>query len=179
MKRLAFPALALLAACAAADGVRPDVAQDLAPTGRLRAAINLGNPVLAQKDPARGELRGVSVDLARELGRRLAVPVELIAYDAAGKVTDAVKTGAWDIAFVAIDPARATEIAFTPPYVVIEGTYLVAADSPLRAIADVDREGVRIAVSSKSAYDLYLSRTLKRAQLVRAPSPPASIELFV
>jgi polar amino acid transport system substrate-binding protein len=178
VKRLALPALALLAACAA-DGVRPDVAQDLAPTGRLRAAINLGNPVLAQKDPARGELRGISVDLARELGRRLAVPVELIAYDAAGKVTDAVKTGAWDIAFVAIDPARATEIAFTPPYVVIEGTYLVPADSPLRAIADVDREGVRIAVSSKSAYDLYLTRTLTRAQLVRAPSPPASIELFV
>src|SRR5207247_8541047 len=109
----------------------------------------------------------------------LAVPVELIAYEAAGKVTDAVNTGAWDIAFVAIDPARATQIAFTPPYVVIEGTYLVAADSPLRAIADVDREGVRIAVSSKSAYDLYLTRTLKRAQLVRAPSPPASIELFV
>jgi len=177
MKRLALSALALLAACAAGDGVRPDVAQDLAPTGRLRAAINLGNPVLAQKDS--GELRGISVDLARELGRRLAVPVELIAYDAAGKVTDAVKTGAWDIAFVAIDPARAAEIAFTPPYVVIEGTYLVAADSPLRAIADVDREGVRIAVSSKSAYDLYLSRTLKRAQLVRAPSPPASIELFL
>jgi len=177
MKRLALSALALLAACAAVDGVRPDVAQDLAPTGRLRAAINLGNPVLAQKDS--GELRGISVDLARELGRRLAVPVELIAYDAAGKVTDAVKTGAWDIAFVAIDPARAAEIAFTPPYVVIEGTYLVAADSPLRAIADVDREGVRIAVSSKSAYDLYLTRTLKRAQLVRAPSPPASIELFV
>jgi len=177
MKRLALSALALLAACAAVDGVRPDVAQELAPTGRLRAAINLGNPVLAQKDS--GELRGISVDLARELGRRLAVPVELIAYDAAGKVTDAVRTGAWDIAFVAIDPARAAEIAFTPPYVVIEGTYLVAADSPLRAIADVDREGVRIAVSSKSAYDLYLSRTLKRAQLVRAPSPPASIELFV
>ncbi len=139
MKRLALPALALLAACAAADGVRPDVAQDLAPTGRL--------------------------DLARELGRRLGVPVELIAYDAAGKVTDAVKTGAWDIAFVAIDPARAMEIAFTPPYVVIEGTYLVAADSPLRTIADVDREGVRIAVSNKSAYDLYLTRTLKRCAL--------------
>jgi len=179
MKRLALPALALLAACGAVQGVRPELAQDLAPTGRLRAAINLGNPVLAQKDPARGELRGISVDLARELGRRLAVPVDLIAYDAAGKVTDAVKTGAWDIAFVAIDPARATEIAFTAPYVVIEGTYLVAADSPLRAIADVDREGVRIAVSSKSAYDLYLTRTLKRARLVRAPSAPASIELFV
>src|SRR6267143_2176536 len=143
MKRLALPVLALLAACVTADGERPEVAQDLAPTGRLRAAINLGNPVLAQKDPASDELRGVSVDLARELGRRLAVPAELIAYDAAGKVTDAVKTGAWDIAFVAIDPARATEIAFTPPYVVIEGTYLVAADSPLRTIADVDREGVR------------------------------------
>jgi len=171
--------LPLLAACATADVVRPEVVQDLAPTGRLRAAINLGNPVLAQKDPASGELRGISVDLARELGRRLAVPVELIAYDAAGKVTDAVKTGAWDIAFVAVDPVRAMEIGFTPPYVVIEGTYLVPADSPLRTIADVDRDGVRVAVSTKSAYDLYLTRTLKRAQLVRAPSPPASIELFM
>ena len=180
MKSFAWLAcLPLLGACATANMVRPEVVKDLAPTGKLRAAINFGNPVLAQKDQATGEPRGVSVDLARELGRRLALPVELITYDAAGKVFDALKTGAWDIAFLAIDPARATEISFTAPYVVIEGTYLVPADSPLRTIGDVDREGVRVAVGNKSAYDLYLTRTLKRAQLVRAPTSPAAIEVFL
>ena len=173
-----FAGLAVLGACAAS--IAPgDAVKDLAPTGRLRAAINFGNPVLAQKDPATGEPRGVSADLARELGRRLGVPVELVPFDAAGKVFDALKTGAWDVAFLAIEPARATEIAFSAPYVVIEGTYLVPVGSPLRAIDDVDREGVRIAVGNKSAYDLYLTRTLKRAQLVRAPTSPAALELFV
>jgi len=169
--------LPLLAACAGAGTAPPEVARELAPTGKLRAAINFGNPVLAQKDPATGEARGVSVDLARELGRRLDVPVELVTFDAAGKVFDA--RGAWDVAFLAIEPARAAEIAFTAPYVVIEGTYLVPVGSPLRAIEDVDREGVRIAVGNKSAYDLYLTRTLKRAQIVRAPTSPAAVELFV
>lgn len=180
MKLLACMAwLPLLGACTTSYIVRADVVKDLAPTGKLRVAINFGNSVLAQKDPASGEPRGVSVDLARELGRRLAVPVELIGYDAAGKVFDALKTGAWDIAFLAIDPARATEIAFTAPYVVIEGTYVVPADSPLRSIGDVDREGVRVAVGNKSAYDLYLTRTLKRAQLIRVPTSPAAIDLFM
>ena len=175
----ALTCLALLGACATAELAPPDAVRDLAPTGRLRAAINLGNPVLAQKDATSGELRGISVELARELAKRLGVQVELIAFEAAGKVTAAVTSGAWDIAFVAIDPARAADIAFTAPYVIIEGTYLVPASSPLRTIEDVDRDGVRIAVSNKSAYDLYLARALKRAQLVRAPSPPASIEMFV
>ena len=92
---------------------------------------------------------------------------------------DALGSGAWDVAFLAIEPARAAEISFTAPYVIIEGTYLVPVGSPLRKIDDVDREGVRIAVGNKSAYDLYLTRTLKRAQLVRAPTSPAAIELFV
>jgi polar amino acid transport system substrate-binding protein len=170
---------ALLLSCAAVPIVPPGARSDLAPTGKLRAAINFGNPVLAQKDPASGEPRGVSVDMARELGRRLGVPVELITYDAAGKVFDALKTGAWDVAFLAIDPARATGIAFTAPYVVIEGTYLVPADSPLRTIQDVDRDGVRVAVGNKSAYDLYLTRTLKRAQLVRVPTSPEAIDVFL
>jgi polar amino acid transport system substrate-binding protein len=121
----------------------------------------------------------VSVDLARELARRLGVPLELVTYDAAGKVTGDAKSGKWDIAFVARDPERAKDIEFTPPYVIIEGGYVVPADSPLKTIEDVDREGVRISVSRGSAYDLYLSRVLKRAQLVRAPSPAASIDLFV
>jgi polar amino acid transport system substrate-binding protein len=170
--------LSFLAACAAVGPVPADAVKDLAPTGKLRAAINFGNPVLAQRDPAGGASRGVSVDLAHELGRRLGVPVELVTFDAAGKVFDALGTGAWDVAFLAIEPARAAQIAFTAPYVVIEGTYLVPASSPLRAIADVDREGVRIAVGNKSAYDLYLSRTLKRAQIIRAPTSAGAIELF-
>jgi polar amino acid transport system substrate-binding protein len=171
--------LALLVACATHPSPPPEVAAALAPTGTLRAAINLGNPVLAQRDPATGAPRGVSVDLAQELGRRLGVPVVLVTYDAAGKVTDAVATQSWDVAFLAIDPGRATGIDFTAPYVVIEGTYMVPAGSPLRAIGDVDREGVRIAVGNKSAYDLYLTRTIKRAQLVRTPTSPAAIELFM
>ena len=170
---------ALLASCATVPIVPPGARSELAPTGKLRAAINFGNPVLAQKDPATGEPRGVSVDLARELGRRLGVPIELVTFDAAGKVFEALKKDAWDIAFLAIDPARAAEITFTAPYVVIEATYLVPADSPLRTIEDVDRDGVRVAVGSKSAYDLYLTRTLKRAQLVRVPTSPEAIDVFL
>jgi polar amino acid transport system substrate-binding protein len=154
------------------------VRADLAPTGTLRAGINYGNPILAQGGPAAGDLRGIAVDLARELARRIGVPVALVPYDAAGKMTDAVKTGAWDVAFLAVDPARASEISFTAPYLEIEGTYLVPADSPLRTIEDVDRDGVRVAISAKSAYDLFLSRELKHAHIVRAPSIPASIDLF-
>ncbi len=155
--------------------------RDLTPTGKLRAAINLGNSVLAQTDPKTGEPKGVTPDLARELGRRLGVPVELITYDAAGKVFDAATTGAWDIAFVAIEPVRAAVIEFTAPYVIIEGTYMVRKDSPLKAIADVDRSGVRIAVGLKSAYDHYLSRTIKNATIVRASAGggKAMIDIFV
>jgi polar amino acid transport system substrate-binding protein len=169
---------ALLLGCATADRSTPEAVKELAPTGRLRAAINYGNPVLAQRD-ATGQPGGVSVDLARELSRRLRVPVELVAYEAAGRVFDAAKTQAWDIAFLAVDPARAVDISFTAPYVIIEGTYLVPAGSPLRTIADVDREGVRVSVGNKSAYDLFLSRTLKRAQIVRAPTSSAAIEVFM
>ncbi|HEY7167293.1 MAG TPA: ABC transporter substrate-binding protein [Candidatus Binatia bacterium] len=157
----------------------PEIRSELAPTGKLRAAINFGNPVLAQKNAATAEPCGVSVDLARELGRRLNVPVELVTFDAAGKVFDALKTGAWDVAFLAIDPARAAEISFTAPYVVIEGTYMVPADSPLRAIGDVDREGVRVSVGNKSAYDLYLTRTLKHARIIRVPTSPDALEIFL
>jgi len=169
----------LLSSCATAPTIPPGARSELAPSGKLRAAINFGNPVLAQKDPTTGEPRGVSVDLARELGRRLGVPVELVTFDAAGKVFDALKMRAWDIAFLAIDMERAAEIAFTAPYVVIEGTYLVPADSPLRTVEDVDRDGVRVAVGHKSAYDLYLTRTLKRAQLVRVPTSPSAIDVFL
>lgn len=155
-----------------------DVLRDLAPQGRVRVAINFGNPVLAQKDPASGEPRGVSTDLARELGRQLGVPIEFVTYPGAGQVFDALASGAWDVCFLAIDPVRAAGIDFTAPYVLIEGTYLVPADSPLRAIDDVDRAGVRIAVGRGSAYDLFLSRALQHATLVRAATSAEALALF-
>jgi polar amino acid transport system substrate-binding protein len=167
-----------LGSCVSSARVPSEVRADLAPSGTLRAAINYGNPVLVQGTPAAGEPRGISVDLGRELGRRIGVPVELVPYTAAGQVTDAVKTGAWDLAFLAVDPTRANDLVFTAPYLEIEGTYLVPAGSPLHAIADVDRQGVRVAVGAKSAYDLFLTRTLTRAQIVRAPSAVESIALF-
>ena len=159
--------------------VPSDVVKDFAPTGKLRAALNLGNSVLVQKD-ASGEVRGVTVDLARELAKRLGVPLEFTQFEAAGKVFEALKTGTWDIAFLAVEPVRAAEIDFTAPYVIIEGTYMVLKDSPLKAVADVDRPGVRIAVGRGSAYDLYLTRTLKNAELVRAATGGgrAMIDLF-
>jgi polar amino acid transport system substrate-binding protein len=164
---------------AAADGSAPAaVIAELAPTGKLRAAINLGNVVLAQKN-ASGELSGASVDIARELARRLGKPLELVVYDAAGKVTDQVNDGVWDICFLAIDPVRGAGIDFTAPYVLIEGAYMVAKDSALTKNEDVDKAGTRIAVGRASAYDLYLTRAIKAASLVRAPSSIEAIELFV
>ena len=179
MRRLFLLAALLLAGCVTPDVVPTDVARDLAPSGTLRAAINYGNPVLAQRDAGSGELRGVSVDLARELAHRAGVPLELRPYDAAGKVTADATSGRWDIAFVARDPERARDIEFTDPYVIIEGGYLVPAGSPIQTIEDVDRPGVRIAVSRGSAYDLFLSRgIIKNASLVRGPSPQAAVEQF-
>ena len=173
-------ATALLASVPAAEAQAPSPAaiKDLAPTGRLRAAINLGNSVLAQGTP--DAPRGLSVDLARELARRTGLALDLVAFEAAGKVFDAMKTGAWDIAFMAHEPRRADQIEFTAPYVEIEGTYMVLKDSPLKSIEDVDKPGIRIAVGLGSAYDLFLTRTIKSAQLVRAHTGggTAMIELF-
>jgi polar amino acid transport system substrate-binding protein len=169
MKSFACAAALLFAAHAAfAQSAPPPAAvKELAPTGRLRAAINYGNGVLAQKGPD-GQPRGVSADLSRELAKRLGVPLEFMAFEAAGKAFEAAKQNAVDVLFVAIEPARAAEVEFTPPYVLIEGAYLVPKDSPLRDPADLDRPGMRIAVGENSAYDLYLKRTLKHATLVRA-----------
>lgn len=178
-------ALALLAVAsnligsAMAEDVPRNVVSELAPTGKLRAAINFGNSVLAQKDPAGGAPRGVSAELARALAQRLGVPIEYVTFDAAGKVFDALKTGAWDIAFLAIDPVRSAGIDFTAPYVVIEGAYAVPAHSPIQAVDDVDRDGIRVAVARGSAYDLYLTRALKHAKLERAPSGPEALEMFL
>jgi polar amino acid transport system substrate-binding protein len=154
-----------------------DVVKDLAPTGKLRVAINLGNSVLAQGTPQ--EPRGITVDLARELSKRLGVPLEMTTFDAAGKVFEAFKAGGLDIAFLAIEPVRAAEIAFSPPYVIIEGNYMVPENSPLKTPAEVDSANVRIAVAKGSAYDLFLTRTLKNAQLVRFGNGNESMDKFV
>ena len=167
-----------LAFAARAEPAPASAVSDLAPGGKLRASINFGNAVLAQQDAA-GTLSGISVDIARELGRRLGVPVELVPFEAAGKVTAAANTGAWDVAFLAIDPERAKEISFTGAYVIIEGAYLVGKASPLQTVDTVDREGIHIAVAKGSAYDLYLSRALKHATLERAVSTPAAADLFL
>ncbi|MDB5946223.1 MAG: transporter substrate-binding protein [Ramlibacter sp.] len=156
----------------------PPLVSELAPSGRLRAAINFGNPILAVKNGA-GEPVGLSVDLARELGRRLGVPVELVTFTAAGKVVEAVKDAQVDIAFVAIDPVRGADMLQTPPYVIIEGAYLVKNESPIRRNEEVDRPGNRIVVGNGSAYDLYLTRELKAAKLVKAPSSPLVTDVFL
>lgn len=152
---------------------------ELAPTGKLRVGINYGNFLLVTRGPASGEYRGIAVDLGRELGRRLGVPIELIAFQTAGTLADAVKGGAWDVAFLGNEPQRAGDIAFSPAYLEIEAGYLVPAGSPIQTTAEVDRAGVRIAVALNSAYDLYLSRSLKHATLVRAQGIDASYNLFV
>jgi len=175
---LALQGTVLLASVASTLQVAPAARSDLAPTGKLRAGINFGNMLLAAKDPATGNPQGIAVDLAKELGRRLNVPVEIVSYDGAGKLADGAKAGAWDVAFLGAEPERANEIAFSTPYLEIEATYLVPAGSPLRAVADVDREGVRVAISEKSAYDLFLTRNLKSARLMRAPGAAASVTLF-
>ena len=142
-----------------------DITDDLAPTGTLRASINLGNPVLAQGTPEAPE--GVTVDIARELGSRLGIPVELVCFDAARDSFEAMATGRADICFLAVDPAREETVAFTAPYAVIEGVFAVPTESTLTSSADVDRPGVRVGVKQGSAYDLFLSRTLARAEVVR------------
>ncbi|MEY9838228.1 transporter substrate-binding domain-containing protein [Streptacidiphilus sp. EB103A] len=145
--------------------VSADVGQDLAPSGVLRVSVNLGNPVLAQGTPAAPT--GVTVDIAREVGARLGVPVELLCFDAARKSYEAMATGRADMCFLAVEPAREAEVAFTAPYVVIEGVFAVPRSSAVDTVADADRAGVRIGVKRGSAYDLFLSRTLRHASVVR------------
>jgi polar amino acid transport system substrate-binding protein len=168
--------LASFVLTAAAQESTPAV-KELAPSGKLRAAINFGNPVLAQRGP-NGEPRGVSAALARELAKRLNVPVDFVTFDEAGKVAEAASQDKWDIAFLAIDPKRAATIDFTPPYVLIEGTYLTRANSPLQKVEDVDKDGIGVAVAENSAYDLYLTRNLKNAKLVRAVNSAGAISDF-
>jgi len=146
-------------------------------SGKLRVGINFGNALLASRD-ARGVPRGIAFDLAQELAQRTNQPLEIVTYTTAGKMADGAKSGEWDLAFLATDPDRAAEITFTRPYLEIDTTCLVPAGSPIHTLADVDRAGVRVAVSEKSAYDLFLSRHLKQAELVRVPGVDASVHLF-
>ena len=146
----------------------PAVRSDLAPTGKLRVGLNMSNALLTATDAATGKPKGIAADLGRELGKRLGVPVELVPFPNPGAVADAAKTGVWDVGFIGAEPQRASEIDFTAAYVEIEATYLVPPGSQIKAIADVDRPGIRIAISDRSAYDLYLTRHLKHAELIRA-----------
>jgi polar amino acid transport system substrate-binding protein len=148
---------------------------ELAPSGTLRAAINFGNSVLARREPD-GSAGGITADIARELGRRLEVPVSFVHYAQAGDVFSGL--GAWDVCFLANEPVRAAKIAFTDPYILIEGAYLVPPSSHLRSASEVDRAGARIGVIVDSAYDLFLSRELKHATLVREPNAAAVIALL-
>ena len=178
MRHLLAAGALLLSFSVPAWAAPSEVVQQLAPEGTLKAAINFGNPVLAQRPVAGGEAGGVSVALAKALGRELGVPVKLVFYNEAGRVPAALKDNAWDVAFLAIDPVRAKEIGFTAAYVEIEGVYLVTAASPLHAVDEVDQPGLRIAVATGSAYDLYLTRALKHAELVRFVDTAAATEAF-
>lgn len=171
--------LVLLAACTTMPTPSAEAIAELAPTGRLRAVINLGNPILAGSDAATAEPVGVSVDLARELARQLGVQADLLVVKTAGEAVDALATGRVDVGFFAIDPTRAATTAYSAAYVQIEGAYLVRSDSPLRANEDVDRAGTRVAVGARSAYDLYLTRELKAATIQRAPTSPEVVSFFM
>lgn len=160
-------------------GMNNALQQAFCPLGKLRASINLGNPILANQHPQSAEPHGVSIDLARALAARLGVDVEWVVFDAAGKSVEAVRGEQADIGFFAIDPVRGEGIAFTHPYVLIEGSYLVAHSSTLQSNGDVDRPGVRVTVGQGSAYDLFLSRELQHAEIVRAPTSPAVVDVFV
>lgn len=185
-RHLVFTPIAFAMASAAAWAQVPvssrekgtEAAQSLAPNGVLRVAINLGNGVLAQRS-AQGEIGGVSVVLARALADRLKLPITLIPFDGAGAIFNVGDKDVWDLAFLAIEPERAAKIDFSPPYLTIDGTYLVRSDAPFRNVSDLDRPGVRIAVGGGAAYDLFLSRTLKQAELRRAPTAAASVDMFV
>jgi polar amino acid transport system substrate-binding protein len=159
--------------------IDPKMIQSFAPTGILRVGINLGNPVLAGLDAVTQKPKGVSIDIANEIGKRSGIPVELIPFKSAGSTVDAIKTGNIDLVFVAIDPVRGADVSYTPPYIQIEGAYMVKADSTLKLNEEVDRSGIEIVVGKGSAYDLYLTREIKNASLFRAASSQAVIDDFM
>jgi len=178
---LPLAAFALLAAGCSSTSVvpSPEAREALAPAAKLRVAINLGNPVLAKRDATSGEVSGIAIDLGRRLASRLEAEFLPVLYPNAGALVDGAKAGAWDVAFAAIDPARADTLEFTAPYMEVGVTYVVPLSSGIRTVADADRPGVRVGVGVKNAADLYLSRSLKEAQLVRvADTLDAAVELL-
>ena len=150
-----------------------------APTGKFRVGINLGNPILANENPQTHELYGITIDIAHEIGKRLSLPVKLTPFKTAGNTVDAVKSGDIDLVFVAIDPVRGADISYTPPYIQIEGAYMVKTDSPIHENDQVDALSNEIVVGKGSAYDLYLSREIKNATLLRAASSQAVVDDFM
>ena len=150
-----------------------------APTATLRVGINLGNPILANEEPNTKRLYGVTIDIANEIGKRISLPVQLMPFKTAGATVDAVKTGKIDLVFVAIDPVRGADISYTPAYIQIEGAYMVKADSTINNNEEVDAVGNEIVVGKGSAYDLYLSREIKNATLLRAASSQAVVDDFM
>ena len=161
------------------SAVSSTVLSELAPTGRLRLGINLSNFLLTKTDPATGEYGGIAVDLGRELAGKLGVALELVPYPNPGALADAASSNAWDVGFLAAEPQRAKEIDFTAAYVEIEATYLVPAGSVLKSIAAVDRAGIRIAVPTRTAYELYLTRSLKHATLVHEKGADNAFKRFI
>jgi polar amino acid transport system substrate-binding protein len=178
-----WPVAALAQAPTETTKEQPQVSQqvkdELAPGGVLRAGINLSNFLLVTGKADNGDPVGVSPDMAREIAQRLGVAVKYVTFKTPGELADAAETGAWDIGLIGAEPQRAEKIAFSPAYVEIEATYLVPAGSPLKSIADVDKPGVRIAVTGRAAYGLWLERNVKQAELVRSGTLDAAYEQFV
>ncbi len=170
------PPAAQGAASQAMTPMSDTVKAELAPNGRLRAALNYSNFLLVSARAP--DHTGVAPDLARELARRAGATVEFVGYDNAGLVADAARSEAWDVAFIGAEPARADLIAFTPAYVEIEATYLVPEHSTIRSIADVDHESVRVVSTARAAYTLYLQRTLRRAEIIEADGIAGAATLF-
>lgn len=161
-----------------AAAATPDVLAELAPTGTLRAGINFSNFLLTAREPD-GTPKGVALDLAHELGRRLGVPTVIVEFPNPGKLAESTDKGIWDVGFLGAEPARAVLIDFSAPYVEIEATYLVRDSSPLRAIADVDRDGVSVVVPAKAAYGLWLAANLRQAKLTGVDNADTAAQRFV
>jgi polar amino acid transport system substrate-binding protein len=161
------------------NSLDPAMLSSFAPTGTLRVGINLGNPVLANENPKTFAPEGVTIDIANEIGKRTGLPVQLVPFRTAGSTVDAVKTGNIDMVFVAIDPVRGADISYTPPYIQIEGAYMVKMNSPIQANEQVDLAGNEILVGKGSAYDLFLTREIKNANILRVTSSQAVIDDFM
>jgi polar amino acid transport system substrate-binding protein len=177
--RVVVVALGLLTGCASTQSVPAAARSELAATGKLRVGLILSNQVLVTKDPQTGELRGVTVSLGEALARRIGVPFEPVGYPNPAALVQSFGRNEWDIAFLALDPARARDVDFSPPYMVVDNTYLVPIGSKVRSVEMADQRGITIAVPERSAPDLFLSRTLKAAEIVRVPGgADAAIEVL-